>query len=284
MCAATAPPQIRVKTTTIILLLKLLALAPGAAQHIHIQTSFSPSAGWNIFWYDFDAGAFPAGDFTQPVTKAARGQIPNDPVLTNALGTTGNPVWILPQVETSELPSLGLGTQGSGSFVGGQISLRLVSFTGPGHLAIYTLDGFGGAQMLVTTRDGLSSADAIPQSFPAGHMHVNWAFTRPGLYQLGWRAEGTLTGGTFTNSSVVNFQFQVTPPGPPILALTLTNGWQHLRVQCEGNLPLSVETSTNLTSWRVFTNLWSSASIWEFVSPAQPAPVFYRAGHYFPLD
>jgi surface-anchored protein len=254
------------------------------AQHIHIQTSFTPTAGWNIFWYDFDAGAFPAGDFTQPVTKAARGQIPNALTLINALGAAGNPVWVLPQVETSELPSLGLGTQGSGSFVGGQISLRLVSFTGPGHLAIYTLDAFGDAQVLVATNDGLSSADAIPQSFPAGHIHVNWAFTRPGLYQLGWQAEGTLTGGTVTNSSVVTFQFQVVPPLPPVLALTLTNGWQRLRVQTEGNVPLTVESSTNLVSWSAFTNVWSSASDWELVAPALPGPVFYRASHNFPMN
>jgi surface-anchored protein len=273
-----------VKKTAIVLLLKLVTSAPLAAQHIHIQTSFAPAAGWNIFWYDFDAGAFPAGDFTQPLTKAARGQIPNDPALTAALGPAGNPVWVLPQVETGELPSLGVGTQGSGSFVGGQISLRLVSFTGPGHLAVYTLDVFGGAQMLVATRNGLSSADAIPQSFPAGHMHVNWAFTRPGLYQLGWQAEGTLTGGMFTNSSVVTFQFQVTPPPPPVLHLTLTNGWQFLRVQHESNVPLTVESSTNLVTWQVTANGWNSASVWEMLTPASPAPIFFRASHNFPLD
>ena len=265
------------------LALALLSCAfNGAAQHLHIQTSYSPAAGWNLFWYDFEAGAFPAGDFTQPVTKAARGQIPNDAVLTNALGAAGQPVWILPQVETSELPALGLGTQGSGSFVGGQIQLRLATFIGPGHLAIYTLDAFGAANLLVATRDGLTPADVIPMQFPGGHTHVNWAFTRPGLYQLGWQAAGTLAGGQFTNSGVTIFSFQVHAPAPPVLQLTVTNGWEQLRVITEGNVPLQIETSPNLAHWTVLTNFWLPATHWTATNPATAPARFYRASHCFP--
>lgn len=253
-----------------------------AAQHIHIQTSFSPTVGWNIFWYDFEAGAFPAGDFTQPVTRFARGQIPNDATLTNALGAAGNPVWVLPQVETSELPSLGLGTQGSGNFVGGQIQLRLATFNGPGHLAIYTLDAFGTANMLVATKDGLNGADVISQSFPAGHAHVNWAFTRPGLYQLGWQAAGTLTGGLLTNSAITVFQFHVLPPGPPRLHLARSGNELRLRVTTEGNLPLRLETSADLATWNTLTNFWCGPVAWDHVSSLDAAAGFFRASHVFP--
>ena len=266
-----------------LLLLTILSLVLRVdAQHIHIQTSYSPAAGWDVFWYDFEAGAFPAGDFTQPIAKAARGQIPNDVTLTNALGGAGNPVWTLPQVEAGELPSLGFGTQGSGSFVSGQIQLRLVTFSGPGNFAIYTTGAFGEANLILTTRDGVNAADVVPLQFPGGHIHVNWCFTRPGLYQLGWRAEGTLTGGQFTNSAIIVFQFQVASPAPPVLKLAQTNATQTLKVETEGNVPLRVEASTNLTHWNTLPTFWLQPTVWTWTNVITEPTRFYRAVHNFP--
>ncbi len=241
----------------LILLFALVQSSSAFAQHLHVQTAYSPNAGWNLFWYDFDAGAFPADAFTQPVTAAARTVIPADPSLTNALGNAGSPVWILPQVEQPGLPSVGFGTQGTGSFQNGQIRLRLVSFNGPGNFAIYSTDPFGGSAVLIATRDGISESDAVVQSFPAGHMHVNWAFTRPGLYELGFRAVGTNSSGETLQSDVVQFRFRVQAPKPPLLKLERSTEILALTVEAETGLPLTVETSTNLSNW---TTIYSFAT------------------------
>jgi surface-anchored protein len=267
-----------------LLLLAALHFVVGtAAQHVHIQTSFTSAAGWEIFWYDFDAGAFRAGDFVQPVPGAARRRIANDPVLTNAIGAVGNPVWILPQAETPDVPSLGFGTQGLGSFESGQIRLRLATFSGPGHLAIYSVGAFGGANLILTTRDGLGSSDALTLQFPRGHVHVAWAFTRPGLYTFGWRAEGTLSGGQNTNSAVVEFSFRVAEPARPHLRLSASSGTQRiLTVQSEPHLPLTIEASSDLIQWDTATNLWLETVTRNWTNHSVEPAQFYRAFHSFP--
>lgn len=265
--------------------LGVLALILGftaQAQHIHVQTAYTTAAGWDIFWYDFDSGSYAATDYVPVVISAARGQIPNNQVLTNALGAAGDPVWILPEVQAPALPFLGFGTQGQGSFLGGQIRVRLATYSGPGHFAIYSFGPFGEVNLHIATRDGLAFSDALPLSYPGGHVHVNWAFTRPGLYELGLRTEGTLVDGRFTNSTVTVFKFQVQAIEPPRLELSADNGWQKLRVATEGNVPLSVDISRNLTSWATLTNLWLRESVWTWTQPNSNANCFYRASHLTP--
>lgn len=271
------------KSCRLALLVWTLNLAfNSGAQHIHIQTSYTTSAGWDVFWYDFDSGAFPAADYTPVVVAAARGRISHDSVLINALGAVGNPVWTLPQVQTPELPAFGIGTQGNGSFAGGQIQLRLATFSGPGNFAIYTSGPFGEANLVLATRDGLNASDTIILSMPGGHLHVNWVFTRPGLYRLGWRAEGILAAGLQTNSAVVSFQFRVADPAPPRLSLTLAGAFQRLTVETEGNLPLQLEATTNLTHWTALTNFWLQPIGWTWTNTATGPNRFYRAVNNFP--
>lgn len=273
------------RTKRALALLSCLAPASACAQHLHIQTSFSPTPGWYVFWFDFDAGPFAAADFNPKLTSPMRREIPAAAGFNLALGSAGDPMWILPEVQTPEAPSIGFGTQGSG-LSGGQIRLRLASYSGPGDFAVYVLSPFGGAQFYVMTRNGLGPEDAVTLTFPGGHTHLNLAFNRPGLYQLGWRAEGTRAdNGQPTQSDIVVFNFQVNPPSAPRLLLDRNRSSQDtldLKIESEPGLPLRVDSSTNALHWTPLAHLRSVASPTTMVVTNSPGTLFLRASHPLP--
>lgn len=253
------------------------------AQHLHIQTSFSTTAGWNVFWYDFDAGAFAASDYIPTLTSPMRRAIPALASLTNVLGRAGDPVWVLPEAQTPDAPSIGFGTQGS-DLSGGQVRLRLASFSGPGDFAMFATGPFGDAQVFAATRDGLGPEDGITLNFPGGHTHLNLAFNRPGLYRLGWSAEGTVAAtGQPTNSPVVTFSFEVVSPAAPRLRLETGREpatWI-LNVESEPGLPLRIETSYDALRWADLTLIRSTAATSLLLTNTLGA-LFLRASHPIP--
>lgn len=273
-------------TFPVLVLLSCLAAHPVRAQHIHVQTAFTASTGWDLFWYDFESGPFPADYFTQPLPSSARGQIPDDPALTNVLGVAGSPVWTLPQFEASGLPALGLGAQGSAdALAGGTIQLRLASFSGPGEFALHSSGAFGETTVYMATKDGLSSADAIGLVFPGGHVHANWSFTRPGAYELGFRAYGIVVAtGQPTNSAVTVFRFRVADLKRPMIQVERTDDRQavRLRVLAEAQTPLRLDVSSNAVDWTPWTNLWLPSTEWSVHVTNLPSLRFFRAVHTLP--
>ncbi|MCC5953892.1 MAG: anchored repeat ABC transporter, substrate-binding protein [Acidimicrobiia bacterium] len=79
---------------------------------------------------------------------------------------------------------LGLAVRGGDVPRSSQIHLHGVSAEGPGDIAVYLTDAFGQPDVLIDTRDGLD-ADDVATLPPGAHTHVNWAFTAPGVYELG---------------------------------------------------------------------------------------------------
>jgi surface-anchored protein len=159
-------------------------------------------------------------EVTLVAKSGAKSVIPNDPAFA-FLGTPGDPIWVLPQVEDPNLLFLGLATEEieDGVFVGDEIDLALVSVSGPGDLFVYTTDTFGDPQdIYFNSADGIDGSDSV--TIPAGnHQHVNWAFSAAGNYDIGFEASGTLVAGNvFTSSGEVVYDFQVVPnpdPTPP---------------------------------------------------------------------
>ena len=254
------------------------------AQHLHVQVQFNTASGWSLFWQDFDAGAFPADAHTQPLGSVARRRMAADPALTNVLAAPDHAAWTLPQFDEPGLPSLGLGSQGApGAFAGGSLRLRLASFTGPGHFALHTSGTFGETHVHMATRDGLDAGDALTLSFPGGHEHANWSFTRPGLYELGFVAEGTLAStGQPTNSSVTIFRFRVAEIAPPRLRIVEQGDRQIIVVESEANLPLRLETATELPHWSGVTNRWQMDPSWSWTNILGGSPRFFRVSHPLP--
>lgn len=254
------------------------AAVAAQAQHLHIQAQFDSVSGWSIFWQDFDSGPFPADAYTLPLGAEARRRILADPALTNHLVAADHAVWTLPQFNEPSLPSLGFGSQGTaGSLSSGSVRLRLATFTGPGHFALHASGVFGDTQIFMATRDGLDASDALTLAFPGGHEHANWSFTRPGLYELGFMAEGTqAANGQPTSSLVTVFRFHVAEIVPPRLRLSQEAGRQVITVDGEGNNPLRLETAVGLPHWTTVTNLWLSGTSWSWTNTFNDPHRFFR--------
>jgi surface-anchored protein len=128
---------------------------------------------------------------------AAQQTVPSSPNPA-CLGTAGNPVWILPQVQDANLLWLGWSAEliGSGVLVNNQVSLKLTAVTPPtgGVLCMYSKSGFTTTKIFDSS-DGLPDSVTIPVG-ASGHRHVNWAFTKSGSWTVGFEVTGTPVGGS----------------------------------------------------------------------------------------
>lgn len=172
----------------------------------------------------------PADEVQLVVVPEAVRTVPSDPAF-SFLGEPGSTTHVLPQEEDADVLFLGIAGDeiAPGLFVGNSVVLQLLSATGPGHFALYTMDAFGAPLVFLNTRDGISSADRYPVA-AGSHTHANWAFSAPGEYRLTFKAAGTLAnGGAPTESGPVTLTFHV-EEGGPALAASLVNGGDGLRI------------------------------------------------------
>jgi surface-anchored protein len=82
-------------------------------------------------------------------------------------------------------------------FQSDSVTLRLTGVSGPGKVSVFTTDSFGAATVLLNSGDGLPDALSLAVGL---HEHANWGFTKPGVYQLTFRASAKLTNGTPVSS------------------------------------------------------------------------------------
>ncbi len=100
---------------------------------------------------------------------------------------------VIPLVENIGLDVLWLGlrVRGTGKARGAtrtsSVKLAATKLDGPGQLVAYLTESLGQPDKYFDSTDGLGPADSTTLP-PAAHTHLNWAFTKPGVYQL------TLTG------------------------------------------------------------------------------------------
>lgn len=233
-------------------------------QHADLSVNFNASLlgsattnPWRLTVRDEDARIeyggrrVPSGDEIQVVLdalEASKVEIPDDSRY-SFLGPEGREVYILPQTQEPDMLFLGtssenktaqLNWQGvnvapnllvrgfaAGVFQSNRVNLRLATFAGPGDFFLYSTDSFGNPAVFYDTANGLSIADNRQMS-PANHSHFNWAFTEAGEYTLGLVASATTTNGTFTESEVTEFKFNVIPE-PSSAALLALSGLAVLR-------------------------------------------------------
>ena len=118
--------------------------------------------------------------------------------------------YLLPETEqyASEngTPFLGIGIEelAPGDWVGGTVSLKLLSISGPGDFLLWQDDGFGGANMFFD-----SAGDSF--TLAAGsHTHYNWGFSEKGIYELEFEISGNHVDDDFQSASGL-YTFQVIP-------------------------------------------------------------------------
>ena len=105
---------------------------------------------------------------------------------------------ILPLVEDRALDTLWLGMRvsGDGKRYGAnrasEVDLQVVSVQGPGQASSYLTTTFGTPELGFSSHDGFDAASDYKHdtvSLPAdAHQHMSWAFTKPGVYRVQFKA------------------------------------------------------------------------------------------------
>lgn len=96
---------------------------------------------------------------------------------------------VIPLVENLGLDVLWLGLRvsGTGKARGAtrtsSVKLAATKLDGPGQLVAYLTESLGQPDKYFDSTDGLGPADSTTLP-PAAHTHLNWAFTKPGVYHL----------------------------------------------------------------------------------------------------
>jgi anchored repeat ABC transporter substrate-binding protein len=121
---------------------------------------------------------------------------------------------VIPLVEDIGLDVLwlGLAVRGNGEARGAtrssDIHLAATSVKGPGNLIVYLTEALGQPDVYVNSADGLDGADSTTLP-PAAHTHLNWAFTKPGIYQLTLKATLDTAKGSGIDVGEGTFTFAV---------------------------------------------------------------------------
>jgi len=126
--------------------------------------------------------------------RSAEQQVPGDSSY-SFMGDAGDTVWMMPQTQVSGVPWLGWNTQDESvrSQVAGPVRFTLDEVSGPGRLAVYLTDSFGGiGERKFGTAPGFPSSFDVPLNV---HAHGNWVFTAPGTYAVTITQSATLTSG-----------------------------------------------------------------------------------------
>ncbi|PZG01759.1 choice-of-anchor M domain-containing protein [Micromonospora deserti] len=142
------------------------------------------------------------------VKRQAKVTVPNDPAF-GFLGTPGvSKVWILPEIQNTDLvwPGIAAEEVGAGVFANDQLTLNLQSVVGPGQLAIYTENAVGQPVVLADSGDGVPDALTLTVG---DHAHANWAFDNAGTYCVTFRATGTLADGQQVTSDPATLRIVV---------------------------------------------------------------------------
>lgn len=143
------------------------------------------------------------------VNPSARTTFPDDAAF-GFLGNPDLPVWILPEVQNTNLAFLGFGADDlpSGIFSNDLVRVEMVAMSGPGELALFNLDAFGSPRLVMNTRDGIFRNDRFDIS-AGGDAHQNFAFSKPGVYRVTFQAFGTLLDGTKLQTKRTTFCIEV---------------------------------------------------------------------------
>ncbi|MCR1785862.1 choice-of-anchor M domain-containing protein [Nocardioides carbamazepini] len=153
----------------------------------------------------------------------------------------GSTVWLAPQDQGPGQLWPGFSTESvpAGTLDENATTLSLLDVTGPGDVEIWQ-SGMGGA----VTERLWSSDEPAHRAFtrPRTHLHANWAFTAPGVYELTVRADAAVAGQPVSDTAVYTFVV--------------------------GDLPEQVLTSTSLTASVTELSAGDPVELTARVSPA----------------
>ncbi|MGL5829837.1 MAG: choice-of-anchor M domain-containing protein, partial [Angustibacter sp.] len=139
-------------------------------------------------------------DIVLHVTDAAQLSVP-DGAAFDFLGPAGQTIWLIPEVQNPQVVWAGWDAEtiASGELADDALELELSSATGPGTVHVFNNSPVGEPVMLFNPQDGPDAIDF--KAGPGNHSHANWAFSKPGRYDLTFAVRGTLANGTAVSDS-----------------------------------------------------------------------------------
>ena len=131
--------------------------------------------------------------------------MPNDATYNFIGEKPGTKLYVIPQTQNPDVPWLGWNTQEGGVLNeldrGANLSLEGVS--GPGKLHVYLENGNNNPQQLWDSTKGYPQNSWIEAN---AHTHVNWVFSKPGIYHVKLTFSGKLKNGRkVSDTRVLNF-------------------------------------------------------------------------------
>jgi surface-anchored protein len=124
------------------------------------------------------------------------------------LGAAGSNVWILPDTEVEGLLFAGYGAEEivPGALAGDSVQITVHDAEGRGDVALYTVDDLGNPNVLFDSDTGAGSWEVAAGS----HGHLNWGFSKSGLYKFTVEAEGVdADTGAAVSTGEVDYWFWV---------------------------------------------------------------------------
>ncbi|RDI35294.1 choice-of-anchor M domain-containing protein [Lentzea flaviverrucosa] len=139
------------------------------------------------------------------ITDAARVALPDASAL-SFLGAAGGQIHLLPQQEQPGILWIGWSTEElKPADITGPVTWTLTSVTGPGPFGLFTTGSFGAHSVIFNSTDGVPDTHSVALGT---HAHANWAFGKPGRYQLKFTVSATKAGGG-TISDTESYTFLV---------------------------------------------------------------------------
>jgi surface-anchored protein len=142
--------------------------------------------------------------------------------------SAGADVWVFPEVQEAALPWIGFNTKAlADADWDGNISITLQSVTGTGvdaggQFSIYAVDSFSVPTPIYAQTFGGIGGAGISLAPVVGHLHTNFAVTKPGDYTATYQISGTHTVNG-AESALASYTYRVIPE-PSSLALVLLAG------------------------------------------------------------
>jgi surface-anchored protein len=204
---------------------------------VEVGIEYTNDEGWNLHIHDHTNELEYSPDTTLLYVKdQARATRPGGSQW-DFLGVgAGEDVWVLPQTENPDLLFMGIASEEmsgdtfdsyfeSDSRInadGRWITLSLADMRGPGAFSVWTNDSFGDPVVWMASSDGISAMDKTI-TLEGGHDHLNWGFTKTGLYEVDLVASAYL-GGSLISSNVTTYHFGVETVPEPASMLALGGG------------------------------------------------------------
>ncbi|MGO3678669.1 MAG: choice-of-anchor M domain-containing protein, partial [Microbacteriaceae bacterium] len=114
----------------------------------------------------------------------------------------------IPLTQQAQVPWLGWNTQHP-TIAGktqGPVTLTLDSLDGPGDMAVYSMDSWGGlGDRFFGTVSGFPRSTSIAVGASGVHVHGVWAFTEPGTYRAAMSFSTTIGGAEQKANTVLTF-------------------------------------------------------------------------------